>query len=246
MSLINDALKRATQALKRNAIERSPAEGLEPVEASVNRFGGLVKVLAAVLVAAVLGGAGWFLWKAFKPKGGAPSATAKLADQKTGGAAVQKTGGTSGPGAQAKSPAPATAKPKPERKPASTAKKGDLAASPSRQTNRSATATPPTAAATPSAEPKPVTVAKAAEPTQTPAPPPIEPPSTAVEPAPASTNWPTLKLSAIFFRLQNPSARINGKILQVGNQFEGVRVLAIERDRVKLEFAGETKELEMK
>lgn len=71
-------------------------------------------------------------------------------------------------------------------------------------------------------------------------------PDTNAQPAVATSNppvpalWPKLDLQGIFFRLNNPSARINGTNLYVGNEIEGARVVDIQRQSVLVQLGGET------
>ena len=55
--------------------------------------------------------------------------------------------------------------------------------------------------------------------------------------------FPELKLQGIFYRLSNPSALISGKNVRVGDLVQGVKVIAIERASVTLEFKGERREM---
>jgi hypothetical protein len=71
----------------------------------------------------------------------------------------------------------------------------------------------------------------------TPAPPTPPPPI----PAPIKVDFPPLKLQGIFFRATNPSALINGKTVFAGDYIGDVKVVAIERQRVKVELEGATK-----
>ncbi len=66
-------------------------------------------------------------------------------------------------------------------------------------------------------------------------------PATAVEPAKPS--FPPVRLQGIFYRPKNPSVMINSKTLLVGEKVAKVKVLAITRDSVTLEWNGETKVL---
>jgi hypothetical protein len=54
-----------------------------------------------------------------------------------------------------------------------------------------------------------------------------------------------LKLENIYFRLKRPSARINGKVLYLGDRIGQARVIAIERHSVRLTVQGKTTTLEM-
>jgi hypothetical protein len=58
--------------------------------------------------------------------------------------------------------------------------------------------------------------------------------------------FPAVKLQGIFYRLNDPSVIINGKTLRTGEIVDGVKVTAIERSTVKVEFNDETKVLELK
>ena len=78
-----------------------------------------------------------------------------------------------------------------------------------------------------------------------PAKPAPEPP-TKTAAAAAAPAWPDLKLQGIFYRLQNPTARLNGQNVSANQVIDGAKVVAIERDSVTLEFNGETKTLSMK
>lgn len=63
----------------------------------------------------------------------------------------------------------------------------------------------------------------------------------AAAPTPAAPAvWPKLDLQGIFFRLKDPSVRINGTNLYVGNEIEGVRVVEIQRQSVIVQLGGET------
>lgn len=55
--------------------------------------------------------------------------------------------------------------------------------------------------------------------------------------------FPSLKLQGLFYRTKNPSVLINSKTLFVGDRVEHVKVISIERDRVTLEWNGETRVL---
>jgi hypothetical protein len=65
-------------------------------------------------------------------------------------------------------------------------------------------------------------------------------PQAAVEAAPVE-----LKLQAIFFRLKDPSAILNGRTLEVGQSFQGVRLVEIQRGHVVVERAGRRETLEL-
>jgi hypothetical protein len=66
---------------------------------------------------------------------------------------------------------------------------------------------------------------------------PPEPATALAEPEDTLTD---LKLQGIFYRLAKPSALIDGQVLYVGDEIEGARVTAIERQSVRLVQAGQT------
>ncbi len=49
---------------------------------------------------------------------------------------------------------------------------------------------------------------------------------------------PEMKLQGIFFRLKKPSALINGRTVTIGDEVDGARVIAIDRQSVKLMISG--------
>ncbi len=55
-----------------------------------------------------------------------------------------------------------------------------------------------------------------------------------------------MRLQGIFYRLSKPSVRLNGKILYVGDEVNGARLVEIHRESVKLEFGDQTKVLPLK
>lgn len=66
-------------------------------------------------------------------------------------------------------------------------------------------------------------------------------------PAPVRTAGPSpLQLQGIFYRLSKPSALINNRTLYVGDEIEGARVIAITRYGVKLVAGGKTNDLTLK
>lgn len=64
-------------------------------------------------------------------------------------------------------------------------------------------------------------------------------------PAPKPVVWPTLQVSAIMAAqgTGRGAARINGRIVESGEQIEGVTVTSVRRDAVDLEFQGERRVL---
>lgn len=70
-------------------------------------------------------------------------------------------------------------------------------------------------------------------------------PKPAPAPAPAKPAFPELKLQGIFYRLNNPTALVSGKIVKPGDSIRGAKVVSIERSSLVLEFGGERKTLEI-
>lgn len=62
-------------------------------------------------------------------------------------------------------------------------------------------------------------------------------------PVPAAGPLPTFRLQGIFFRNTSPSAMVNGKSVFVGDFVSGAQIKAIDRERVTLEYEGQTKTL---
>lgn len=95
---------------------------------------------------------------------------------------------------------------------------------------------PPIAPTTPVSTPPPVPPAPATKIAAAPAP----------VAAPAPPPVPTYKLQSIFYTRKNPSAVINGKLLQIGDRIGEARVKLIEKDAVTVvTLKGETKVLEL-
>lgn len=54
------------------------------------------------------------------------------------------------------------------------------------------------------------------------------------------------KLQGIFYSAKNPSVIINGKSMKVGDEADGIKVLAITQNSVRIESGGQARELTMK
>lgn len=67
-----------------------------------------------------------------------------------------------------------------------------------------------------------------------------------VAPAAPATPFDMVKLQAVFFRTANPVALINGKTLGIGDHFAGLTVVAMSKNTVTLEFAGERRVFKLK
>jgi outer membrane biosynthesis protein TonB len=116
-------------------------------------------------------------------------------------------------------------------------------------------ATPPTLAKpaepAPPVEPAPVETEPAPPPPKKPDVEPTEPPEPAPAPAPepakpkAPVAWPSLALQGVIGKGQNGSAIINDQVLAVNETIEDVRVLAVGRQNVELEYNGERRTLKV-
>lgn len=228
MSLINDALKRASTNPKPAA---SIAAASEPAMVAVTaaslaakpRQGTPVAMVAGMIALTLI--AGWFFLKWREASSG--QQTVQVASS-TKPAPTPATNVQTPPPATpvAKTSAPAaTGAPKPP-------------------------ATPVAAVVRPGAAPQ------AAAPAKVPAPavaaaPPIVVPQPTVAPAAAQVKnepqpMPELKLQAIVFRMKNPSALINGRHVEVGDDVSGARVTEIQRTTVIIEWQGQKTPLQMK
>ena len=56
----------------------------------------------------------------------------------------------------------------------------------------------------------------------------------------------TFRLQGIFYRMSHASALINGQTVFVGDELEGAKVVAIERQVVRLAVAGKTNVLRLR
>ncbi len=248
MSLINDALKRASQSSKHNPHNRG-GDPVSPLQAVVGgrpkRFQINFAVLAVpALVLLVLGGSTWgFLSWRGKPKaaqkepvpskqaeksGTAPSAATQPPRAST---ATNQTTHTEPAQAVAQTPrsteAPSPSKP-PKAAPSTKPQTAPPAQTASAKTQKPATADPVQSAPTPRAAPPKVA-------------PDPKPSTPAVEKA-----FPPVKLQGIAFRIKNPSVLLNGKVLELGDELDGLTVKKIERSSVTLEFGGQTKVFPLK
>ncbi|MEW6157168.1 MAG: hypothetical protein AB1813_07020 [Verrucomicrobiota bacterium] len=258
MSLINDALKRASKAHKENAITGGGPPPLQPAE-SGGSGGSWKRIVLLVLLLACVGALGWTAFKLYK---GQPTAVAAntstnktsatkstaspTAAASTNNAATRAVRGTDAKPASAESTSKsiANAVTAPLKKAAEVADQVKSSRETGEESNAPAAATTPTA---------PTQIAKA-EPTTELAPaktePKSDPPAATAPAAPATVaaasvpkGFPPLKLQGIFFRLSNPSVLINGKTLYRDGTIEGARVVDIERNAVTMEFEGQKQTL---
>jgi hypothetical protein len=77
-------------------------------------------------------------------------------------------------------------------------------------------------------------------------PPPAPAPAAALPPAPAKTAFDLLKLEAIFFSSQHPSALINGRLACVNQEVADCRVLDITPSSVTLGYQDQRKTLTLR
>ncbi|MCI0534685.1 MAG: hypothetical protein L0Z50_05605 [Verrucomicrobiales bacterium] len=256
MSLINDALKRARQAQTRPAISPS-AEGtltapplLLPVEHTGREKSPRLLVMIPVVFLS-LGASFWFLWKWKTTEAKAPASNAQPALAEVQTARPAKTNALAlaaetmtkwqarqeSDSAELPSAAKVSAQPESKKtalreteapivtepeKPASPAPAGPSA---------SASTTPPAISRPSASAPK---VAKS------PALPNVGPSANVV-----TALGPVPKLQGIFYRLKRPTALLDGRIVSVGDDINGYRVLRIGRDTVKLTAAGRTNTLSL-
>jgi hypothetical protein len=207
MSLINDALKRASAAAKTNTPEPTASIRIRPVEE--DRRPNLLLILGLpLLVVAVLLSGGWYYYY--------------------------------GRTASQSQTAPLVAKPGPATPPPTVPAPGPAAAG-------SAVSAPEvTALNPPPANPSLAPAMVNPPPTQPPvakSPPAKLPSSDAVAASKTPPTFPTLKLQGIYYRRTNPTAMINSQNVGIGEAVDGVRVLAIERMSVTVEFEGHKKVL---
>lgn len=217
MSLINDALKRASQAQKMRGTSVATGRPLQPVASDSsprNRRMIGVPLVAMVLLATT----GWFAWQWWKHR-------------------------------PASQPAQTAAIPAVVSKPAET-----NTASPS-----TATASKPAINTNLVVRPAPGAVAKPAPAAGAPFPVKTEPAPVAPAPPAPSANvaagapkvalpveFPPLKLQGIYFRMTKSSVLINGRHLYVGDSMDNVKIVAIDRQSVTVEYQGQKKAIALR
>jgi hypothetical protein len=91
-----------------------------------------------------------------------------------------------------------------------------------------------------SAEPKkPVAQAKPVSPPVTKP----KKPKTRPKPKPPPVEWPFIAVTGVFHTDRGGSAILNGEIINIGDRIEGVKLIAIEKQKVILEYKGEKQSL---
>lgn len=211
MSLINDALKRA-RTTPAPAPAASADAAMIPVAAPVTTVPKTNRTPVGLIAGMVLcaGVAGWFFFKWREA-----STASQPTSQSTALASVEKPK----PATQLAPAAPPVSKPIAQ----------EPAAAPA-QTKPAIAAAAPVAA--PAVTAKPVSG------------PSVQPAASTSAPAPAvaasaPAPLPELKLQAIVFRMKNPSALINGRHVEVGDDVSGVRIAEIQRTTVFIEWQGQ-------
>ncbi len=228
MSLINDALKRASTSPKPAA---SIAAASEPTMVAVTAASLAEKPRQATPIAMIAGMialtvvAGWFFLKWREASSG---------QQTVQVASLMKPAPAPAASVQTPPPAPAVAK----------------AATPAAPAAPKQSAPPIAAVIRPEPALQATLPAKTSAPPVAPAPPIAVPQSTAVpaltQAKPEPQPMPELKLQAIVFRMKNPSALINGHHVEVGDDVSGARVTEIQRTTVIVEWQGRKTPLQMK
>jgi len=253
MSLINDALKRANEAQKNRPTAGPLGAPLQPADAPMRRgnpgtnwSGVLVPAVVVVLLALSF----WFIRSGLQNKPAQQPIVAVTAP-------VPQPPVATTPAPAPVAPVPAPVAPKASEKSSTYVAKSGIKVNTEpvvRELPPEPVFTPtPVKIEVPPPEPVPTApvVASVSKPesavptapvvTPTPAP---QPPITKTEPvAPPKPVFPELKLQGIFYRLNNPSALISGKNVRAGDLVQGVKVIAIERASVTLEFKGERREM---
>jgi hypothetical protein len=224
MSLINDALKRATASEPKKDAAGNPTPPLEPVHDGERRSspGVLPLVLCIVGLGALFAAGGFWL----KSKGTPHPATTSGTEGANAGALTLPPAGTTEP--LATTPA---ATPTPLNNPVS------RATATLEQVQKRNEEVPATQAATPASS-----SATSSSPAQTPPVQQVSTPAAAPAPTPTETaaeeTNPPFKLQAIYYRLRGPSVVINGKTVKTGQSVDGAKVVSIQRTSVELEFHG--------
>lgn len=220
MSLINDALKRASARASAPANPDLPA-GIPVLQpAPDQKRGSALPILVLVVLAAVLVAA-FFMMRGKPAETQAKGPPQPSAPQP---AAAKSETAAPAPGAGAGL--------------ANSLKQAAAVADKVSDLNKEGIAAAEAVAASAPAAPQPVTA---------PAPAPIATAAPVVAAqAPKPAEPPVFKLQAIFFRLNNPSAVINGKTIRKGDILDGAKILDIQRNAVELELSGARQTLSLR
>ena len=215
MSLINDALKRASQSEKMRPRDPGLPSAMQP---AIESRRSIVPVVAGVFILALLAAAGWLVWRAL-PQQHSPATLPNVVSVKESSAHSAD--------ATRIEPRPAVgltnvtarqslALPGIEPRPAAALAKEDAPV----------IAPPPPANTNPPAPPPPA-----------PAPAPVI--------VPEALPFPDLKLQGIFYNRANPKAAINGQIHAENEMVGEVRIVKIAQNKVTVEWNGQTKDLSL-
>ena len=235
MSLINDALRRASQSERNRPRRPSTPTGMEPAPAAKSsRLS--VLLAAAGLVALLL--AGWFFWQLWNARNN-PRSTVAMANTAPPATphvipppvAAPKPLGVPPLGGSSRVIPPPVVMPKPT---------PTAPAAPANPASAPVVVSAPPAVVPPVAAP-PVAAIPVAPPAALPTAPPAAAPSVAKD---SQIAWPVeMKLSAIFFSKTNPRVLINGNLYGAGDEIQGVVLKKIEKDEVTVEWSGHSKVL---
>ncbi len=245
MSLINDALKRASEAQKQQASPgpRGPKgpEALPPPVSAVGPrsrqpfmpavgLGAVVVVLFSLSI--------FFFYKYWQGNAepDVPEGMDMLESRIISEADYNDFPPGQGPVRVAKATTPPT--------PSTSPKSNSVVTTPAPVTNAVVSVTPPRPPVQPKTTPSPKSVQVAiTNPIEPPAPdvrrPAVKPPAT----GDATAEFPELRLQGIIFRRKNPSAFINGKTLYVGDLIGSAELIEIDIQFVMFELGGERKKL---
>lgn len=273
MSLINDALKRANEAQKNRPVAGPLGAPLQPADAPMRRSGGnngtnWMTVIVPVAIVLLLGLAFWFIRSGMQPKAAEQTIVAVTSPVPLPPKPVAPPAPAPVPAHVAAAPAAPKAPdksttyiskngiivnteivtrdippPAPAKVEAGVAVPGTTMQGNPPQVAQTdlAIPAPPITGAVPEMKAEPKT-----EPTVAAVPAPAPTPQPVVaKPEPPKPVFPELKLQGIFYRLTNPSALISGKNVRVGDSVQGVKIIAIERASVTLDFKGERKTLSL-
>ena len=221
MSLINDALKRANQAARQKSGQSSPAgASMQPVAPLGGALRGRSNVVA-ILLLVVIGLAGLFFvlwWNTRQPS----PATARHPAGRPESVTTASV---------AADPAPTPELSADTKRPRIQINTNIVIRELPAAVIEPRTSEPPSAGAA-SASAIPTSIASKGDPS-------------AAEALVAPASFPAVKLQGVFFRLKNPEAVVNGRILRVGESISGARVTRIDRREVVIEWNGQSKTLSL-
>ncbi|MGV3772036.1 MAG: hypothetical protein ACO1QB_03980 [Verrucomicrobiales bacterium] len=259
MSLINDALKRAT-SLRKKEPAHDGVIPMEPVESRQQKRSNVrsVTLLAALLLAFGYAGWSWF-------GGGSPTPAAAAGAPSTNKAAA-KTGSANNAASLAAKRADNT---NPTEKNGSTNNNPLARASVIAEKIRSSNEigaqeaeridAAPDRVATQVAEAQKVSISKAAPAASSDQDKNIDSSQFLANPADTTAqvskvagsafnqaDFPAVQLQAIYYRSKNPAAVVNGKMFREGEEVNGVTIAQIARDEIRLEYHGQAKSIKLK